>query len=84
MTGAVGVILQDLDGGPAQLDAFCAAFEATATQPQHAACLRASERGYAELLAQQLGRGEADAPSPPPYRTSSVTSSSPAHAAEAT
>ena len=55
VTGAVDVILRDLDGGPAQLDAFCAAFEVAATQPEHAACLRASERGYRELLAQQTG-----------------------------
>lgn len=56
VAGAVGVILQDLDGGPAELDAFCAAFEASATQPQHAVCLRASERGYGELLARQTGQ----------------------------
>lgn len=62
VTGAVGQILQDLAGGPAQLDAFCTAFEASATQPEHAACLRASEAGYRALLAQQTGRGEA----PPP------------------
>jgi hypothetical protein len=55
VTGAVGVILQDLDGGPAQLDAFCAAFATAATQPEHASCLRASEAGYRELLAQQTG-----------------------------
>jgi len=59
VTGAVGQILQDLAGGPAQLDAFCAAFEVAATQPEHAACLRASEAGYRALLAQQTGRGEA-------------------------
>jgi hypothetical protein len=62
VTGAAGQILQDLDGGPAQLDAFCAAFEAAATQPEHAACLRASEAGYRELLAQQTG--EAGQPAP--------------------
>ena len=61
VTGAVGQILQDLDGGPAQLDAFCAALEVAATQPEHAACLRASELGYRALLAQQTG-GDADAP----------------------
>lgn len=61
VTGAVGQILQDLDGGPAQLDAFCAAFEVAATQPEHAACLRASEAGYRDLLAQQTG-GDAGAP----------------------
>ncbi len=55
VTGAVRVILQDLDGGPAQLDAFCGSLEAVATQPQHAACLRESERAYRELLAQQTG-----------------------------
>ncbi len=55
VTGAVGVILQDLEGGPAQLDAFCAALEAQATQPEHAACLRAGEKAYRELLAQQTG-----------------------------
>ena len=59
VTGAVGQILQDLAGGPAQLDAFCAAFEVTATQPEHAACLRASEAGYRTLLAQQTGQGQA-------------------------
>ena len=59
VTGAVAVILRDLDGGPAQLDAFCAAFEAAATQPEHAACLRASEAGYRELLAQQTGASAA-------------------------
>ena len=62
VTGAVGQILQDLDGGPAQLDAFCGAFEVVATQPEHAACLRASELGYRALLAQQT-RGDAGAPS---------------------
>ena len=61
VTGAVGQILQDLDGGPAQLDAFCAALEVAATQPEHAACLRASEAGYRELLGQQTG----DAGAPP-------------------
>jgi hypothetical protein len=61
VTGAVGQILEDLDGGPAQLDAFCAAFEVTVTQPEHAACLRASEAGYRALLAQQTG-GDAGAP----------------------
>lgn len=61
VTGAVGQIIQDLAGGPAQLDAFCAAFEASATQPEHAACLRASEAGYRALLAQQTG---ADASAP--------------------
>ena len=55
VTGAVGVILQDLEGGPTQLDAFCASLEAVATQPEHAACLRASEKAYGELLAQQTG-----------------------------
>ena len=62
VTGAAGQLLQDLDGGPAQLDAFCAALEAVATQPAHAACLRASEAGYRALLAQQTS-GDADAPS---------------------
>lgn len=56
VTGAVAVILQDLEGGPAQLDAFCASFGVVATQPQHAACLRASEKAYGELLAQQTGQ----------------------------
>lgn len=55
VSGAVPVILQDLDGGPAQLDAFCASFEVVATQPEHAVCLRASEKGYRALLAQQTG-----------------------------
>lgn len=54
--GAVPVILQDLEGGPAQLDAFCAAFEVAATQPQHAACFKASEQAYRELLAQGTGK----------------------------
>ena len=55
VTGAVAQILEDLAGGPAQLDAFCAAFEVAATQPEHAACLRASEAGYRALLAEQTG-----------------------------
>ena len=55
VAGAVAVILQDLDGGPAQLDAFCAAFARAATQPEHASCLAASEAGYRELLARQTG-----------------------------
>jgi hypothetical protein len=55
VSGAVDVILQDLDGGPAQLDAFCGSFEVVATQPEHAACLRASEKAYKGLLAQQTG-----------------------------
>ena len=77
VTGAVGVILQDLDGGPAQLDAFCASFEAAATQPQHAACLRASEQAYRELLAQQTGQ-RPDRRRRRPAWTSSATSRSPA------
>ena len=64
VAGAVAVILQDLDGGPAQLDAFCAAFERTATQPEHAACLRASEAGYRELLARQTGAAAGSAALP--------------------
>lgn len=56
VSGAVRVILQDLEGGPAQLDAFCASFEVVATQPQHAACLRASEKAYGELLAKGTGQ----------------------------
>jgi hypothetical protein len=55
VAGAAGVILQNLDGGPAELDAFCASFDAAATQPQHAACLQASEQAYRALLAEQTG-----------------------------
>ena len=55
VTGAVAQILEDLGGGPTQLDAFCAALEVAATQPEHAACLRASEVGYRALLAQRTG-----------------------------
>ena len=57
VAGAARVILQDLDGGPEQLDALCTSFDARVTQPQHAACLEASERAYRELLAEQTGGG---------------------------
>lgn len=64
VSGAVDVILQDLDGGPAQLEAFCASFEVVATQPEHAACLQASEKAYQKLLSQQTG-GEPEQQPPP-------------------
>lgn len=66
IAGAVGVMIRDLDEGPTQADDFCASFEQARTQELHAACLRASEAGYSELLAQQLGRDPTNDPPPAP------------------